>query len=40
MLKNELIFLFEITKGEKTQPTFNKTVGAKWDQRQIYFLLL
>jgi hypothetical protein len=40
MLKNELIFLPEITRGEKTQPTFHKIGGAKWDQRQIYFLLL
>jgi hypothetical protein len=40
MLKNELIFLLEITRGEKPQPTFNKIGGAKWNQRQIYFLLL
>jgi hypothetical protein len=40
MLKNELIFLLEITRREKPQPTFNKIAGTKRDERQIYFLLL
>jgi hypothetical protein len=29
MLKSELIFLLEITRGEKPRLTFNKIVGAK-----------